>query len=183
VKIGIISDTHGDVKAWKKVCENYFYDVDMIIHAGDILYHGPRNPIMDGYDPARLAEEINNLKAPAVFARGNCDSSVDQLVINFPIQAPYVFVREEGLSILVNHGDIMSRDEMTALAGRCGVDVFIFGHIHRPFMEKQGEVLLLNPGSPSIPKEGPPTVAVLYGKIVKVIDIDGGKVLMEGTLP
>jgi len=42
MKIGIISDTHGCLETWEKVFTAYFQDSDLIIHAGDVLYHGPR---------------------------------------------------------------------------------------------------------------------------------------------
>ncbi len=44
MKIGVISDTHGDYKSWIKAW-NFLKDSDIILHAGDVLYHGPRNPI------------------------------------------------------------------------------------------------------------------------------------------
>ena len=40
MKIGIISDTHGCLETWQKVFNQYFTDADVIIHAGDVLYHG-----------------------------------------------------------------------------------------------------------------------------------------------
>ena len=42
MKIGIISDTHGCHERWSLAYDKYFKDADMIIHAGDVLYHGPR---------------------------------------------------------------------------------------------------------------------------------------------
>ena len=46
MKIGIISDTHGCHERWSLAYDKYFKDADMIIHAGDVLYHGPRNPML-----------------------------------------------------------------------------------------------------------------------------------------
>ena len=77
MKIGIISDTHGHEDAWQKAFDKHFKDADLILHAGDVLYHGPRNPMKADYNPAGLAEKINHSPIPVVIARGNCDASVD----------------------------------------------------------------------------------------------------------
>ena len=60
MKIGIISDTHGHEGAWQTAFDKQFHDADMILHAGDVLYHGPRNPMKVDYNPAGLVEKINN---------------------------------------------------------------------------------------------------------------------------
>ena len=54
MKIGIISDTHGHEMAWAHACERFFKGADLIVHAGDVLYHGPRNPMKADYNPAGL---------------------------------------------------------------------------------------------------------------------------------
>ena len=92
MKIGVISDTHGHEMRWAKAYEKFFKDADMILHAGDVLYHGPRNPMLEDYNPAGLAQRINDCPIPVVIAKGNCDSEVDQMVIALPIQAPYAYV-------------------------------------------------------------------------------------------
>ena len=75
MKIGIISDTHGCHERFSLAFDKYFKDADMIIHAGDVLYHGPRNPMLSDYNPAKLAEKLNACSMPVVICRGNCDSS------------------------------------------------------------------------------------------------------------
>ena len=83
MKIGIISDTHGCHERFSLAFDKYFKDADMIIHAGDVLYHGPRNPMLSNYNPAKLAEKLNSCSMPVVICRGNCDSEVDQMVLDF----------------------------------------------------------------------------------------------------
>ena len=78
MKIGIISDTHGHEMAWAHACERFFKGADLILHAGDVLYHGPRNPMKADYNPAGLVARINSCDIPVVIAKGNCDSSVDR---------------------------------------------------------------------------------------------------------
>ena len=90
--IGVLSDTHGGLRCWREITSGVFSSVDLIIHAGDIFYHGIRNPLPDQYDTISLAEDINALTIPFIVCRGNCDSEVDQVVVRHPIQSPYLFL-------------------------------------------------------------------------------------------
>jgi putative phosphoesterase len=99
MKIGIISDTHGHEMAWQKAYEKQFQDADMILHAGDVLYHGPRNPMKADYNPAGLVQRINTCPVPVIIAKGNCDSSVDASCLELPVQAPYAYVVEKDFGL------------------------------------------------------------------------------------
>lgn len=189
MKLGVISDTHGDTSGWQAAMAGPVMGADLIIHAGDLLYHGPRNPMVAGYNPARLAELINHVPAPVIVARGNCDSEVDQLVLEYPIQSPYALVFAEGLRIMVNHGtEFGLQDPVPAIAEvaeKYRVHVFISGHTHMPMLERAGGALLMNPGSPSLPKsrsgEPQPTVGVIEDGVARVMTLDG-RVLMEAPV-
>ena len=112
MKIGVISDTHGAVDAWEETINGPFRDADLIIHAGDILYHGPRNPFPKGYKGSGLADAINSSKIPILAVRGNCDSAVDQAILKIPVQGPYLLLQWEKLRIMAVHGDGLSDDEI-----------------------------------------------------------------------
>lgn len=182
MKIGVIADTHGDLVGWQKVIEEIFSDVDMIIHAGDLFNYGPRNPMPEGFAPGDLVQEMNGLEIPLVVVRGNCDSDVDDSVVNFPVQSPFALVQIGSLRIVVNHGDKLSDEEKVDLAKRWRANIFISGHTHRPKLAREGDVVFLNPGSPSLPKENP-TVGLVEetdGDVeIKIIDVETGKVMME----
>ena len=182
MKIGIISDTHGHEGRFNLAYEKFFSDADMILHAGDVLYHGPRNKMLGDYNPAALSERINNLKMPIVIARGNCDSEVDAMVINAPLEAPYAHVSIGGLRIVVTHGHLVEDDEAKdEIAAHLKADIFITGHIHQTVLEKRGNTVFINPGSPSLSKrtDGRSTVATLTENEVRIYDIDTGEVLQE----
>jgi hypothetical protein len=187
--IGIISDTHGGAVGWQAAVARPWQGVNVILHAGDLLYHGPRNPLPPGYDPAALAELINHAPAPVIIARGNCDSDVDQLVLDFPIQAPYAFVVIEGLRIMVGHGDAFGLHDplpgLATLAERYRLDVLISGHTHTPLLERAGSALIMNPGSPSLPKgrrgEAIPSVGLIAEGMARVVDLDG-RTLLEAAI-
>ena len=121
MKIGVISDTHGCRDHWAKAYDKFFKDADLIIHSGDVLYHGPRNPMLEDYNPAELAEKINGCSQPVLICKGNCDSEVDQLVLNTPIQSPYVHAFADGRHIVATHGHMVESDEAKEEIGRAHV--------------------------------------------------------------
>ena len=194
MKIGVISDTHGHEQRFALAVEKFFNDADVIMHAGDVLYHGPRNPMLADYNPAKLAERINACSAQVIIARGNCDSDVDQLVLNSPIQAPYAYVFVGGRRIVMTHGTNFTYcndpsksdwqkmiDEIAKQANTLRADIFITGHIHNNILEKHGQSILLNPGSPSLPNRSDKkaTVAVIDDAGIKIFDLDAGDELMS----
>lgn len=182
MKIGIISDTHGHEMAWQKAWEKQFQNADMILHAGDILYHGPRNPMKEDYNPAGLVQRINTCPVPVIIARGNCDSSVDASCLELPVEAPYAYVVAEGLRIIITHGDTVMLDaEKDAMARHLRADLFISGHIHTTVLEKRGQTVFLNPGSAALSKreDGRNTFAVLQDGEIRIYDIDTDEVLMQ----
>ena len=185
MKIGIISDTHGHEGAWQTAFDKAFHDADMILHAGDVLYHGPRNPMKADYNPAGLAERINKCTVPVIIAKGNCDSAVDASCLELPVQAPYAYVVYEGLRIIVTHGDtVMTDEEKDSMAAHLKADLFISGHIHTTVLEKRGNTVFLNPGSAALSKreDGRNTYAVLENRTIRIYDIDTDEVLMQHTM-
>ncbi len=184
LKIGITSDTHGDERTCRRVWADYFHNVQLVIHAGDVLYHGPRNPVVEGYNPAGLVEFLNSSPVPVLCARGNCDSDVDRLVLQCPL-SPFLFLQFGGLRIMVEHGDALGLDKeyMVNTSRKYGIGLFVTGHTHERMLERVGDVVLLNPGSPSLPKgDGTPSVAMLENNLVRLINIYTGETLGEVEL-
>jgi len=183
MKVGLISDTHGDAAAWRSAM-GIFGVCDLILHAGDHLYHGAFNPVLPTYDPQELAREMNLCPIPILHARGNCDSEVDQAALDDPIMSPYVFCHLDDSNIMVMHGDGM--DEMAAvdLAAGYRADILVRGHTHSHGIWEHGSMLVCNPGSPSLPKgDGIPSVAVLEDGRISLIDIRDGGVMTSCSLP
>ena len=182
MKVGIISDTHGCEMRWALAYEKYLKDTELIIHAGDVLYHGPRNPMLEDYNPAGLAQRINDCPVPILIARGNCDSEVDAMVLELPVQAPYGYAIVDGLRIVVTHGHLVdSEEEKDAMAVQLKADLFITGHIHVNVLEKRGQTIFLNPGSPALSKreDGRLTIAMLANGKIEIIDIDTDEILLS----
>lgn len=183
MRIGVISDTHGSLSAWRKVIGTTFANVDMILHAGDLFYYGPRNPVPEGYAPGDLVNAMNKLEIPIIAVRGNCDSEVDQLVTNFPIQSPFAFCQIGPLRILISHGHELDDEQKIDIARKWKIDLFISGHTHRQKLTRDSGVVLLNPGSPSLPKENPTIAVVDINKKgeaeIRVVNADTGEIVLE----
>ncbi|MCJ7652910.1 MAG: metallophosphoesterase family protein, partial [Actinobacteria bacterium] len=90
-----------------------------------------------------------------------------------------------GTRILVCHGHKHSEEELAKMASRAHVDMILRGHTHEPALLVTGEVIMVNPGSPSLPKqEGKvPTVGLLEDGEVTIFGVDSGEVFSEAELP
>lgn len=176
MKIGVISDTHGSLSVWEKAYDKFLINTELIIHCGDLLYHGPRNPLPAGYDPGALLIEINALEKPLVLVRGNCDAEVDQMVLDYPLEAPYAHLFIDGFRILVHHGHL----ELPAKA-KNGNDLIISGHTHLPGVKQENGVIYLNPGSPALPKDKgeTPTLAVIDGREIVIWNLETGEAVQR----
>ncbi|MEA3400314.1 MAG: phosphodiesterase [Armatimonadota bacterium] len=150
MRIGIIADTHGNLDGWQRARE-LLGEVELIVHCGDVLYHGPKFEPVEGYGPMALAEAINDSHVPVLIARGNGDSDVDQLVLEVPLQSPYLFAQMEGLRILAAHGHITPPEELVGLARGWGIGLLLTGHVHVPVLARHGELVHVNPGTVTYP--------------------------------
>lgn len=182
MKIGIIADTHGNVAGWDRAMEIALVGSDLIVHCGDLLYHGPKFAPAEAYDPQALAARINECEAPVLIARGNGDSDVDQLVLDVPVQSPYCFAQVEGLRILAAHGHIQAPEELVPLSQRWGIDLLLTGHSHVPVAARHDRVLHVNPGTVTYPLalEGPlqrRTCAAWEDGEVRHFDVESGEPL------
>jgi putative phosphoesterase len=184
MKIGIVSDTHGCAATWQKIFTEYFSDAEVILHAGDVLYHGPRNSIPGEYNPKALAAALNECRVPIVAAAGNCDAEVDSMVLDIPIQAPYAYLVYHNLRIIVNHGHKLTEEDKLKLAKRYKADIFITGHTHLPDLEKKDNTIFINPGSPGMSKAANKhgTIVMMTDNNIELIDIETGQVLKALTL-
>ena len=178
MRIGIISDTHGEKSVWDQLVNTIFSKIDLILHAGDVLYHGPRNPIPLGYNPKELAQALNLMHTPILIAQGNCDADVDQLLINSPLAHPYLFTVVNGKRVLVHHGHIFSGETLEQLMAQWKIDLCISGHTHIPDYFKINNCNYFNPGSCAIPKgDGIATVGLWEEDTLKLLEVKTGKVL------
>jgi putative phosphoesterase len=160
-------------------------DTDLLVHCGDIFYHGLFNMIKDSYDPLELSKIANSIKKPIIYAKGNCDSEVDQLALDFNILDPVRFFFYDNNILYIHHGDKKRDDELLELKRKFKFNFSLSGHTHIPRIERKDGLLFINPGSPSLPKGGfPPTVGIIdfdYNK-TDIINIENREVVKTGQL-
>ncbi|MGB9856952.1 MAG: phosphodiesterase [Dictyoglomaceae bacterium] len=181
MRILVMSDTHGDTYFWENI-KKYVEKADLVLHAGDVLYHGPRNPLPTGYSPARLAELLNSLNIPVIISKGNCDADVDQLVLKYPLLSPYSFIFIPPWRILLMHGEDKDEETLWKISTDFRVNLLIFGHIHTPVLKKGENGILLNPGSPALPKTSYKTIGFIEDKEISIIDITKDEIIEKLSL-
>ena len=177
MKLLICSDIHGDVEAVNNVLQAFRTErADRILILGDLLYHGPRNNLVPTYSPKEVIALLNENRDVIMTVRGNCDTEVDQMVLNFPILADYAYLELDGLSVFATHGH--HHNTATPPPLREG-EILLHGHTHVLKCEEFGNRnFYLNPGSASLPKENNPKTYMIYeNRTFTVKDFDGNIVL------
>ena len=130
MKLMIASDIHGSAYWCKKMLEAFEQNgAEKLILLGDML---------------------NPLKDKLLCVRGNCDTEVDQMVLDFPVMAEYAYICCDGLRIFATHGHKFNCDNLPPLSKG---DILLHGHTHVPVIKDCGDYTYINPGSVSIPKE------------------------------
>ncbi|MCD9554304.1 phosphodiesterase [Photobacterium carnosum] len=173
MKLFFASDIHGSfIAAQKAIAAFEQSGAKYLILLGDILNHGPRNALPEGYDPIKVAELLNQYADRITAVRGNCDSDVDQMLLDFPMMADYnVVMLADGRRLFLTHGHIYNADKHPQLMTG---DVIVSGHTHIPVAEHKGDYYAFNPGSVAIPRNGlPASYGLLDGNALAVISFDG----------
>ncbi len=183
MKILVISDTHGSLDRTVKIF-SIVKNPDLVFHMGDVLYHGPRNPIPEDYNPSKLAEFLRGRSIS--YVRGNCDADVDIMLLGLS-EIPRISVEYIGdFKILRMHGDQFNENDILDVLKHHECDVLIYGHTHVPRIEKRENFLIFNPGSPSLPKKGNGSfgiIEVVKGfMIFKLLNLEG-EILEEVIFP
>lgn len=175
MKLLIASDIHGSSYYCEKLLEAYEKEqAQRIILLGDILYHGPRNDLPAEYAPKKVIQMLNAHKEEIYAVRGNCEAEVDQMVLEFPVLADYMLLFWKDRAVYVTHGHIYNEEKRPPMKAR---DILLHGHTHVLRAEEKDGIIILNPGSVSIPKEGnPPTYAVYEDGRFTIRDFEGNTV-------
>ena len=151
MKIMIASDIHGSALYCRRLIEEYEKEkADRLFLLGDILYHGPRNDLPDEYAPKKVIGMLNEKKDEIFCVRGNCDTEVDQMVLNFPILADYAVLSVGERLVYATHGHVFNENNLPPLKKG---DILLNGHTHVPKCTEHESFVYMNPGSVSIPKE------------------------------
>lgn len=144
--IGVLSDTHIPERASQipEIIFELFKDMDLIIHGGDLV----------SYEIIHQLEEL----APVRCVQGNMDRYYG---LDLPKRD---VINANGIKIGLDHGEVYPRgdsQQLKYIAMEMGVEVLITGHTHWAFVKEVDNVLLLNPGSPTVPRMSDPTIMIL----------------------
>ena len=171
----IASDIHGSAYYCGKMLEAFEREeAERLMLLGDILYHGPRNDLPREYAPKKVLKLLNERKDDIFCVRGNCDTEVDQMVLEFPIMADYCILTAGRRLVYATHGHRFNRSQLPPIRQN---DILLHGHTHIPAWEQFGSnKLYLNPGSVSIPKEDSPhSYMILEDHTFIWKDLDGNE--------
>lgn len=173
MKIIIASDLHGSAYYAAKLLERCQKEgAEKLILLGDIYNHGPRNALPKDYEPMLVAKLLNNVKEYLIVIKGNCDSEVDNMISQFSFVEDMVIV-SGGKTIFLTHGHVYNKDNMPKTC----FDAVIYGHFHTGFIEKQGETVIANTGSLSLPKqETKNSYMLLEENTLTLKDIEGNTI-------
>jgi putative phosphoesterase len=144
--IGVISDTHIPERAdtIPEMVFEIFKGVDLILHDVDLV----------SLEVKDLLEKV----APTICVQGNMDRYSG---LELP---PRKTLDLEGVKIGLAHGEVYPRgdtQQLRYIGLEMGVEVLITGHTHSSFIKELPDMLLLNPGSPTVPRLSDPSVMMV----------------------
>ena len=149
MKVFVISDIHGSSKYLEDFMSIYNEENDKsLIILGDVLYHGPRNPLPEGYDSQRVIQILSPLKDDVLWIRGNCDAEVDEMVLGFNAISNKK-LSLNGKTFYLTHGHRINEIIDEVKEG----DILLHGHTHINYLKVEDGIIKGNPGSLSLPKE------------------------------
>ncbi len=152
-RIAVVADSHNLFSRLPLAAEK-LGEVDMLFHLGDYAI-----------DAERVSEALGGVPFFAVKGNNDVGSAYPERRIELV----------EDAWIMLVHGDRFYNLYQlihTARENRCGA--VLFGHTHMPLLQADGELLIVNPGSLSLPRRGhKPSCALLEveGKDINVIMI------------
>lgn len=154
MRLLIASDLHGSLSSLHFLVEKAReLSPDMLILLGDLVYHGPRNPLPENYDTRSILHDIdalNSLPCPITAVRGNCDAEVDIAHLPFPV-TENAWIHCDNLAIYASHGHRIPEVPPIPYNIPLGT-VLLRGHTHIPRGETLHGFHFWNPGSLSLPK-------------------------------
>jgi len=122
--VGLVSDTHSLVRPEIFAA---LAGVDMILHAGDV---GGSSILTELAVIAPIRAVYGNTDVP-----GNPDLSAE------------LAIDVDGVSVHVSHGHELGSPTPEKLLARYTADIIVFGHTHKPLVERVGRRLVVNPGA------------------------------------
>ncbi len=147
MKYLVVSDIHGSLYYANKILELIKEEqVNKVILLGDLYYHGPRNPLPRDYNPKEVANILNNIKEMILCVKGNCDAEVDEMISEFTFNQN-IMLEISNKKFMFTHGHKYNIDNKVD-----NIDVLVYGHFHTGFIKEENNVVYVNAGSITLPK-------------------------------
>lgn len=160
MKLLFLSDIHGIPKNLSKVEEIIKQQkIDKLIVLGDLYYAGPSYCQTEVVDSSAVKSFLMNYQDSILCMRGNCDSDVDVKVSDFPICESLSLIHVDNLDIYCTHGNEYNIDK-TSKFNRKGV--LVYGHEHTPYIKKKYDMIYINTGSISLPRNNSEPSYLIY---------------------
>lgn len=170
MKLGFISDSHGGYENVVQALK-FLEGSKQICHLGDVLYHGPRNDLPETYNPKNLAAFLKDRK-DVVYVRGNCDADVDEMVTGQDLSNKSRVIAFDNYKFYLAHGYEETEEERIEEAKKLGCHVVVSGHTHIKVLKEQDGIIVLNPGSTTIPKDGTKSFALYENGQIELWNLD-----------
>lgn len=177
MRLLIASDLHGSLSSLRFIEKKLLaLKPDLLVLLGDLVYHGPRNPLPPQYDTVSVLTEAPSLMdAPIMAVRGNCDAEVDVEQMPFPMP-DNAWLDVDNLRIFATHGHRIPPNGPIPFMPDGAV--VLRGHTHVPRGETINGLHFWNPGSLSLPKGGFPRSYGLYENgVFRVLDMEDREIL------
>ncbi|MBV1877309.1 MAG: YfcE family phosphodiesterase [Pseudomonadales bacterium] len=161
MRLGLIADTHmpGSLQDLWPEAIDAFDGVDSILHAGDL-------------HTLDIVDELGQI-APTYVARGNGDVGI----IDDRLQDTWCF-EFDGIKVGLIHRLPSPERKSPASINKyierhfdCKLDVVVFGHTHFEGLYQLDDILCINPGSPTLPRN-----QALKRGTLGFLDIDDGQI-------
>ena len=174
MKYLIFTDIHGSLDSAKFILEKYNeIKPYKLILLGDILYHGPRNDLPISYNPKEVIKLLNNISNKIICVKGNCDAEVDQMVLNFKIHNNKI-ITFNNKKILLTHGHHINYQ---LPLNKSNIDIVLHGHTHINRIDKVNNIIYINLGSISIPKDNIKSYGIMDEQSITIYDINNQEIL------
>ena len=175
MKILFISDIHGITDNLnvieKKITEE---NIDKLVCLGDLYYTGPTYEGNNKINSKGVFEFLMKYNDILICMMGNCDSKVDIKASDFPISNGVSLINTDGLDIYITHGNEYSFEKNKKF-NRKGI--LVYGHEHIPYIKKSENMIYINVGSISLPRNNNnPTYAIYENKNITIYDINYNKI-------
>ena len=171
MKILFISDIHGidvNLKKIESIMENK--QIDKLVVLGDLYYAGPTYNKKYEINSMNVKDFLTKYSDKIICLKGNCDTDVDIKASDFPICNNLALINIDGLDIYLTHGNEYSLTKNTKFKRK---GILVYGHEHIPYIKKENDMIYINVGSISLPRDNnKPTFMIYESKKFTIYDIE-----------